>query len=152
DFLGQPFAQDDKLQTEAATDVRLCSFPRSVINSFVEENPEIEQRLHEQHSRELDEARDWMLTLGRKNATEKVASFILMLVNHIEPEHEGKISELEIALPLKRADIADFLGLTIETVSRQVTNLRKLGVIDVNDRKSIVVLNPERLERIAEGE
>lgn len=149
DFLGRPFSKISDVGTEAATDVRLCSFPKKVVERFIRDTPEMESRLHEQHMRELDEAREWMLTLGRKNAVEKVASFILMLVSHIDPDHAGDATEIEINLPLKRADIADFLGLTIETVSRQVTNLRKRGVISITDRKSILVSNPSLLEKIA---
>ncbi|MDJ0612332.1 MAG: Crp/Fnr family transcriptional regulator [Rhizobiaceae bacterium] len=149
DFLGRPFSDSSDLIAEAATDIRLCSFPKRVIEKILKETPEMEHRLHEQHMRELDEARDWMLTLGRKTAIEKVASFILMLVSHIDPEKGSEIADIEISLPLKRADIADYLGLTIETVSRQVTNLRKKGVIAINDRKSIIVVNKDRLETIA---
>lgn len=152
DFLGRPFSEISDITVEAATDVRLCSFPKAVIEKIIKESPEMEHRLHEQHMRELDEARDWMLTLGRKTAIEKVASFILMLVSHIDPEKDGAASDVEIALPLKRADIADYLGLTIETVSRQVTNLRKKGVIEINDRKSILVTDEKRLEAIANQE
>lgn len=149
DFLGRPFSNNSDLIAEAATDVRLCSFPKRVIEKILKETPEMEHRLHEQHMRELDDARDWMLTLGRKTAIEKVASFILMLVIHIDPEKGDSIKDIEISLPLKRADIADYLGLTIETVSRQVTNLRKKGVIAINDRKSILVVDKDRLATIA---
>ena len=149
DFLGRPFSDGSGTIAETATNVRICSFPKSAVENMIKQSPAMEHRLHEQHMRELDEAREWMLTLGRKNATEKVASFILMLLSHIDPEHEGEESDIEISLPLKRADIADFLGLTIETVSRQVTNLRKLGVISVNDRKSILVTNSEKLKQLA---
>ncbi|MEM7067428.1 MAG: Crp/Fnr family transcriptional regulator [Pseudomonadota bacterium] len=149
DFLGRPFSTSSDIVAEAATEVRLCSFPKTVVEKFIRETPEMEHRLHVQHMRELDEAREWMLTLGRKNALEKVASFISMLVSHIDPDHIGETSQIEITLPLKRADIADFLGLTIETVSRQVTNLRKKGVISVTDRKSILVTDTHQLELIA---
>lgn len=150
DFLGRPFSTDNGILAEAATDVRLCQFPKSIIERFIRETPGMEHLLHEQNLRELDEAREWMLTLGRKNAIEKVASFIVMIARHIEPETGMDDEKLEIDLPLKRADIADFLGLTIETVSRQITNLRKKGVIAVNDRKSIVVTNFSRLAAIAD--
>lgn len=152
DFLGRPFSDGSDIVAEAATTVRLCSFPKNVVEKIMQDAPEMEHRLHEQHMRELDEAREWMLTLGRKTALEKVASFIYLIVTHIDPERTGK-APVEIELPLKRADIADFLGLTIETVSRQITNLRKQGVISVNDRKSIIVTNEARLSRLAnEGE
>ena len=149
DFLGRPFGNNSSVVAQAATDVRLCTFPKSAFEKIVSQSPEMELRLHQQHMRELDEARDWMLTLGRKNAIEKVASFILLLVSHIDPEHESDISEVEITMPLKRSDIADFLGLTIETVSRQITHLRKQGVVSVTDRKSILVVDFDKLKQIA---
>ncbi|MEO0329642.1 MAG: Crp/Fnr family transcriptional regulator [Pseudomonadota bacterium] len=150
DFLGRPFSKNSNITAEAATNVRVCSFPKSVLERIMKEAPEMEQRLHEQHLRELDDARDWMLTLGRKTALEKVASFLLLIAKHIDPEREEAEREIEIELPLKRADIADFLGLTIETVSRQITNLRKKNIIQINDRKSVVILNMGMLEEIAE--
>lgn len=149
DFLGRPYSPQSDIIAEPATNVRLCSFPRSVLERFLKEAPDLEQKLHQQHMRELDEAREWMLTLGRKNATEKVASFLLMIVEHIDPEKEVPDGKVEIELPLKRADIADFLGLTIETVSRQLTNLRKMGVVNINDRKSVEIVNKARLSAIA---
>ena len=149
DFLGRPFGGENAVVAEAATDIRLCQFPRSVIERFIRESPDMEHLLHEQILRELDEAREWMLTLGRKNALEKVASFLVMIATHIDPERQSDVEAITIDLPLKRADIADFLGLTIETVSRQITNLRKKGVIEVNDRKSILITNLDRLSQIA---
>ena len=151
DFLGRPFSKSSDVVAEAATNIRLCSFPKSVLERFIKESPEMEHRLHEQHMRELDEARDWMLTLGRKTAIEKVASFLYLIASHIDPELEKEGGEVEIELPLKRADIADFLGLTIETVSRQITNLRKRGVIDVIDRNSVLITDLQKLLDIAES-
>lgn len=150
DFLGRPFSTNDGTVAEAATNVRLCSFPKSILERFIKEAPEMELRLHEQHMRELDEARDWMLTLGRKTAVEKVASFLLLIATHIDPELENNKSNTTVELPLKRADIADFLGLTIETVSRQLTNLRKKGIIHINDRKSVEIVDMEKLSDVAE--
>lgn len=150
DFLGRPYSEETGIVAEAATDIRLCSFPKAVLEKLIDESPEMEKRLHSQHMRELDEAREWMLTLGRKTAIEKVASFLLLIASHIDPERNRDEAATEIELPLKRADIADFLGLTIETVSRQLTNLRKKGVISINERKSVRVIDPERLAGIAE--
>ena len=145
DFVGRPFSSQTSVAAEAATMVRVCSFPRAALEKIVSETPKLEHRLHEQALKELDEARDWMLTLGRKSAVEKVASFLLLIVTHIDPEHEDDSKPFEIELPMKRADIADFLGLTIETVSRQLTNLRKRGVIDIRDRRTVIVPSVKRL-------
>ena len=138
DFMGRPFADDTDVEAIASTNVRLCSFPVSVLEGLLEETPAMERLIYKQTMAELDEARDWLFALGRKSAREKVASFLLLIATHSDPEREGGES-LEIELPLKRADIADFLGLTIETVSRQITNLRKDGTIEVIDRNRVKI-------------
>lgn len=137
DFLGRPFRAESDLTADAATDVSVCSFPKSVIERMIGESPELEHRLLQQTLNELDEARDWMLTLGRKTASEKVASFLLLIATNVDPESESNSSEFE--LPLTRSDIADFLGLTIETVSRQLTRLRKDGVIVIHNNRHVIV-------------
>lgn len=144
DFLGRPFRQTSNVSVEAATEIQVCSFPKKIIEGMISETPELEHRLYEQTLRELDEAREWMLTLGRKTAPEKVASFIHMIATHSNPERDEK-DDVQIELPLKRAEIADFLGLTIETVSRQVTKLRKAGLVEVLEGRMIRVPSLERL-------
>lgn len=150
DFLGRPFSEQSGVVAEAATNVRLCNFPKKVLENFIDESPDMERRLHQQHLNELDEARDWMLTLGRKTAIEKLASFLVLVISHIDPEKYFLKESKDIELPLKRGDIADYLGLTIETVSRQLTNLRKQGLLEVGNKRSIKITNYERLKQIAE--
>ncbi|NKB50937.1 MAG: helix-turn-helix domain-containing protein [Rhizobiaceae bacterium] len=150
DMVGRTFASESTVAVEAATDVRLCSFPRSVIEEIMSEAPELEHRLHLQKLKELDEARDWMLTLGRKSAVEKVASFLFLLATHIDPEKASDDKSVTLELPMKRSDIADFLGLTIETISRQLTNLRKRGLIDIQDRRTVIIADIDRLKSAME--
>ncbi len=145
DMVGRTFNSDNSVSVEAATDVQLCSFPRSVVEEIMADVPEMEHRLHLQKSKELDEARDWMLTLGRKSAAEKLASFLFLLASHVDPEHPTSKGAMTIVLPMKRSDIADFLGLTIETISRQLTNLRKRGLIELKDRRTIAIADMEKL-------
>lgn len=152
DFLGRPFRRQSDVVAQAATDVRVCSFPKSVLEDLVRQSPEMEHRLHEQTLKELDEAREWMLTLGRKSAGEKVASFLLLIALHIDPEVDSAESTIRFDLPLKRADIADFLGLTIETVSRQVTKLRKAGVIQLENTRTVIVPDIHALRMAAEAD
>lgn len=154
DFLGRPFSRQSGVTAESASETRVCSFPKNVLEELLRQSPELEHRLHEQTLKELDEAREWMLTLGRKSASEKVASFIFLIASHIDPDrsvqdgrHQGG---LVFELPLKRADIADFLGLTIETVSRQLTKLRKRGVIEIENNRTVFIPSLERLERACE--
>ncbi|NND49143.1 MAG: Crp/Fnr family transcriptional regulator, partial [Rhizobiales bacterium] len=72
DFLGRPFKEKGQVTAEAATGVNLCSFPKRVLDRLLAESPELEHRLLEQSLQELDEAREWMVTLGRKTAQERV--------------------------------------------------------------------------------
>lgn len=146
DFLGRPFVRESALSAEAATAIDICAFPHSVIERLMAEAPGLERQLHKQALKELDEAREWMLTLGRKTAQEKVASFLYLIASHVDPE-EGTANEFD--LPLSRADIADYLGLTIETVSRQITKLRKDGVIRVENNRRVIVPAIDRLKRCA---
>ena len=143
DFLGRPFRKENGVSAEAATDVKICSFPKNVIERMIGEMPELEHKLLEQTLTELDEARDWMLTLGRKTAGEKVASFLLLIATHAFPDNESDTVEFE--LPMSRVDIADFLGLTMETVSRQLTKLRKDDVVRIVNNRHVEVPDLSRL-------
>ncbi|MBV2184136.1 MAG: Crp/Fnr family transcriptional regulator [Rhizobium sp.] len=148
DFLGRPFLSESSVTAEAATETEICCFPRPIIERMVAEAPDLERRLHSQSLKELDEARDWMLTLGRKTAQEKVASFLYLIATHVDPEHSnGKSTTFD--LPLSRADIADFLGLTIETVSRQMTKLRKDNIIVIENNRHVIVPDTRRLRNAA---
>jgi CRP/FNR family transcriptional regulator len=150
DFLGRPFRQRSEVAAEAATAVKVCSFPRSVLDQLIAESPELEHRLYQQSLKELDSARDWMLTLGRKSAAERVASFLYMIALNIDPEKSPGEAGIEFEIPLKRADIADFLGLTIETVSRQITKLRKSGIIGLENNRTVKISNLARLKAATE--
>lgn len=146
DFLGRPFKAESEVNAEAATPVSLCSFPKAAMERMLKESPELEHRLLRQTLKELDEARDWMLTLGRKTAGEKVASFLLLIARNIDPTALPGRGSVTFDLPLTRADIADFLGLTIETVSRQLSKLRAEGVIRIENNRHVTVEKIGRLE------
>jgi len=143
DFLGRPFRSESGITADAATEVNVCSFPKTMLDRMIKETPELEHKLLEQTLKELDEARDWMLTLGRKTASEKVASFLYLIAIHINPELDA--GSVSFELPLTRSDIADFLGLTIETVSRQMTKLRKDEIILIRNNRHVEVPDLARL-------
>ncbi len=145
DFLGRLFASESTVTAEAASDVDLCRIPRPALERLMAENPALEHRLMQQTLRELDEAREWMLTLGRKTAAEKVASFLFLIATHLDPaapDGDARVFDL----PLTRADIADFLGLTIETVSRQLSKLRAEKVIAITNNRHVTVPSLARLK------
>jgi CRP/FNR family transcriptional regulator len=143
DFLGRPFADSSEIAAEAGSRVRLCVFPRSALEALIRESPALERRLHQQALRELDDAREWMMILGQKQAGERVASLLLLLSARIDPLRDGPSRRFE--LPLKRSDCADFLGLTTETVSRHLTRLRKSGIISIERSRLITIDDYEGL-------
>ena len=151
DFLGRPFKAESEINAEAATGVALCSFPRAAVDRMMKEQPGMGRRLLEQTLKELDEARDWMVTLGRKSAAEKVASVLLLIARNLDPSRAPGRRSATFDLPLTRADIADFLGLTIETVSRQLTKLRVDGVIRIENNRHVIVDDLGRLEARSGG-
>ena len=104
DFVGRPFQEASQVGAEAASDVTLCIFPKGSLDAMLKEQPNLEHRLLRQSLNELDEAREWMLTLGRKTAEEKVASFLYMIAAHIDPESDVDAENTAtFDLPLTRA-------------------------------------------------
>jgi len=104
-------------------------------------------------TQDLDDARDWLLTIGRKNATEKVATFLVWLLtkqHRAQPQSMQTPSDLVIELPLSRQEMGDLLGLTMETVSRHMTKLRQADVIKLDAQgHRVFVEDLDMLERLA---
>ncbi|MEO1563742.1 MAG: Crp/Fnr family transcriptional regulator [Pseudomonadota bacterium] len=144
DFLGRPGRSTLDYDVTASTDVTLCCFERGPFEDLVGSTPNISSRLIEMALDELDAARDWMLLLGRKTAEERVASFIEMIArrSHIENTDDQPI---KLVLPLTRESIANYLGLTLETVSRQLSRLKSKGIIRFLDRRHFEVLDYQAL-------
>ncbi len=136
DFIGRPGRDTLDFDVVAATDVTLCSFERKPFEKLLIETPHISHRLVEMAMDELDAARDWMVLLGRKTAREKLASFIQMLVQR---SHIAGTDIPGLTLPLTREEIASYLGLTLETVSRQFSQFRKDGILHFQDRRQFTV-------------
>ena len=146
DFLGLAFNESYTYSAEAVGPSTLCRFPRTDLERLLSEHPKMERRLLGMASNELATAQDQMLLLGRKTAREKLATFLLMLSARAERRgHPGN----PIDVPMTRADIADYLGLTIETVSRTFTVLRKSGLIEAQGAASIFLPDPEAVRDIA---
>ncbi len=136
DFIGRPGRREVEYDVTAVTDVTLCSFEYSGFEKMVFSTPHLSQRLMEMALDELDAARDWMVLLGRKTAREKLATFIQMIAERSQVDAKN---EMRLALPLTREEIASFLGLTLETVSRQMNALKKEQIIEFEDRRHFVV-------------
>jgi CRP/FNR family transcriptional regulator len=150
DFIGRPFGERSQHSVTALVDSRVCLFPRAAFDRFAHEHPELEHRLLNRALDELDRARRWMLLLGRKSATERVASFLLEMSARLAEAGCEDSSPLDsFELPLDRQQIADVLGLTIETVSRQMSALRAAGVIELPGRRSLHILDRQHLVALA---
>lgn len=140
DYIGRPGRETALYDVTAVTDVTLCCFRRSAFEALVADTPHIAQRMLEMALDELDAARDWMLLLGRKTAREKIATFLVLVMARSQiGQKDPVVGDVSINLPLSREAMADYLGLTIETVSRQFSTLRKDGLIVLNGRRDVMI-------------
>jgi CRP-like cAMP-binding protein len=105
-------------------------------------DPALHARLLRAALNEISAMQDHFMMLARKSALEKVASFLQVMAERTGVR-EGPTTR--IVLPMKRSDIADFLGLTIETVCRSFTRLRKANIIGLEDAQTVLILDPQRL-------
>jgi len=145
DFLGLAMQEANGFSVDAVDPVVACRFPRKAYAALVDEKPHVLHRLHEFATHELTLAQDHMMLLGRRTAEEKVVAFLLGM-----RERWAKLDRLSInvPLPMSRQDIADFLGLTIETVSRTFTKLaRDKTIVIVPD--GVRLMNLEHMETLA---
>lgn len=146
-FLGLALRETYSYGAEAVTDSHLCQFRTSELRQLFLDFPELRQRLYEMANDELAAAQEQMLLLGRKTAKEKIASFLLQLADHALNQNRAP---LPLAVPMTREDIADYLGLTVETVSRVFSNLRKNGILAFSSPSLIVEADFDALEDLAE--
>lgn len=151
DFIGRPFGQQSLYSVTALTDAELCIFSRSSFDSFARQHPELEHKLLRRTLNELDRAHEWMLLLGKKTATERIATLLLEMSVRLGEtgctEDKGALDAFE--LPLDRQQIGDVLGLTIETVSRQLSKLKADGVIHLPDRRTVSICDRARLQDLS---
>ena len=147
DFIGRPFGQTTRASVVALTDARVCVFARSDFDRFAREHPALEHKLLERTLTELDRTRGWMMLLGRKNASEKIATFLLEMSERLAMPGctPSLMVNPRMTLPFSRQQIADVLGLTIETVSRQFTKLKNDKIIDLPSRRDVVIVDRNAL-------
>lgn len=149
DFLGLATGETFVFSAEAIEPATACRFRKSEYRALIRETPALEAALLERANHELAVAQNQMLLLGRKTALERIATFLLELPSH-DPVRAAPAGQVH--LPMTRSEIADYLGLTIETVSRVLTRLRTRGVIRLTSMISLVVEQPEVLRTLSEGE
>lgn len=149
DFLGIAVEGEHAFGVEALEESSLCWFPRNRFSEFIAVHWEMERALYRRTAHELAAARQQMVLLGRKTAEERLASFFLSMLERAEAV-SGRV-ERTIRLPMTRSDIADYLGLTKETVSRVLGVLKNKRVVRLQALDRIEILSRERLAAIAEA-
>lgn len=146
DFLGLSLSDRFSFCADAVDDMRVCRMSRVRFSQQLDEKPHLLKRLHEMAANELMIAQDQLVVLGRRSAEERLAVFLLGLrrrfarIHHLSPT---------VPLPMSRQDIADYLGLTIETVSRTFSKLFKEKTL-LNVPDGVRILELERLQTLAE--
>jgi CRP/FNR family transcriptional regulator len=153
DFLGRPGRNRAPFDVTAISNLTLCCFRRRPFEEMMAVTPHVADRLLDMTLDELDAARDWMMVLGRKGARERIASLLCILA-HREAAlgNRAGAGPLLIDIPLTRELMADCLGLTLETVSRQMSALKADGVIELETARRVRVPDLRRLESEADGE
>jgi CRP/FNR family transcriptional regulator len=146
DFLGIDKRAESGIGIQALTDGEICHFQPSYFYKFVHETPDLEEEIHRLTLEDLNNARSHLTLLGRKTAVERVASFIQYMVNR-GVKSGGAVDTA--FLHMSRGDIADYLGLTTETVSRIFSMLKRDGSIQLFELGGVRLLKPEKIEAMA---
>lgn len=150
DFVGRPGRDTVAYDVTAATDLVMCCFRKKPFEEMMLSTPHVGQRLLEMTLDELDSAREWMLLLGRKTAREKIASLLSIIARRdASLSLKQGSGRLVFDLPLTREEMADYLGLTLETVSRQISALRKDKVISLDGKRHVTIEDFDALQEAA---
>jgi CRP/FNR family transcriptional regulator len=142
DFFGFTYEDQYAYGVWSDTETTLCRLPRARFDDFIAATPALDQRIRDQLTRLLDSAQELIFTLGRKTAIERVASFLWYLDYR---QRKLGLAGSVTAIPMSRADIADFLGLTSESVSRALTRLRQDGLIELPAPGALRICDMDRL-------
>lgn len=153
DFVGRPHAGESPFSISAVTDSQLCIFPRALFRSMLGDHVAMERLLLDRTMAALDEARSRMLMLARGSAAEKLAGFLVEMADRSVAAGGTDCAGADridapgttLDLPLSRGQIANILGLTIETVSRQMTQFRASGLIDLPGGRRVTILDRRAL-------
>lgn len=147
DFLGLADDEVYSLSAEAVVPSALCAFSAKEMERLMERFPKLKERLYQMTRLALRTARDNQLVLGRLAPVEKLASFLLVL--SARAEKRGEKPTNPVHLLMNRTDIADYLGLAIETVSRSFTKLKTQGLIQLRDANTVEILSRRSLAVVA---
>ena len=140
DFVGFEWDGEYALTAEAVRDVVAVRFIRTRVDRLVEERSDVRESLVSLIREELRAAHEHLITLGCQGAKERVANFLLQLARKARV-NDGEILEIELG----RQDIADYLGLTLETISRTLSEFKRIGAIALPKRRQIKILSKAKL-------
>lgn len=151
DFIGTPYADRTEFTVTAMAQSEICAFPRGPFERLLQDHAALERQLLVQAFHALSDARAQMLTLARRTASEKVAGFLLDMASRCDRSASRATPDGPVTfdLPLSRSQIADLLGLTIETVSRQLTKLKLSGIISLPSVRGVTIRNEAALWALA---
>ncbi len=129
----------------AATDVELCVIPPDALSHLLKSTPQVERALFRASLIELEACHDWTFLLRGCFSYQRLALFLWLLAMRAQPQSNGtqqnKVVTVQLFLPLSRAEIAGFLDITIETISRQMTLMKKRGIIEVRGSREVIIPN-----------
>jgi CRP-like cAMP-binding protein len=149
DLIGLGVDGEHLMNAQAVKPTRVRCLPVTALREWAAKDPTLGFKLYEAVARELAATRDLMLTTGQRSAIERVAGFLLAFSRRNKRNGQDPTS---FELPMTRTDIGDFLGLTIETVSRTFTKLRQLGLIELPTSNHVRLLGIQQLACLADGE
>ena len=146
DFIGFEAGETHRRDAEALTETKVCRFERAAFDGFLHDNPDVALRLLRLAYGDLAQAARHEMLLGRKTALERIATFLLDLRDRSGARH---LRTQPLALPMTRSEIADYTGLTIETVSRVLGRLKSSKVVELIGTSAVRVLDDRQLERLS---
>jgi CRP/FNR family transcriptional regulator len=149
DFIGLGAHDAHLMNAQAIKPTQLRCLPVATLRQLAARDPLISLKLYEALARDLAATRDLVFTTGRRSATERVVGFLLAFSRRNGRSGRGRCC---FDLPMTRTDIGDFLGLTVETVSRIFTKLKLRGLIELPHTNHVRLVDVEELQNIADGE
>ncbi len=146
DFLGLAVEEEHHYSAETLIETHVCRYPRERFKAVMQSVPALEQRLYALAADELALAQEQILLLGRKTALERLATFLLMMQRRAK---QRGLPTDPLRLAMARAEVADYLGLTVETVSRGFTKLRAMGAITLDSAELVRLSKPALLRDLS---
>lgn len=147
DLLKVPARGSHRYGLHALTDTDLIVLPYTEIRELAAFDPITLGKMLDSSDAALARAREKTVLLGRKSAPEKVADFLVSMAVRIGKRTSGTVT---VDLPMSRRDIADSIGLTVETISRQLSKLREMGLLETTGRTRIIIHDLAMLQRLAD--